>query len=206
MTSAASDMKSTPKPTSRASTLSCRRRKRCDRLARRGAQARLDHRRGAVGAGYPKRKAPAALLGAGELPAQRLRKTIEAGQDAVMGDERLGEGKPRREIGQRQKRNARLLAAPKRLVETKEDGLGRLLGVEPPFETCARQIVELADALQAEPPQETGDLGVKAQSLDGKGRERAPDLSVGNDDGRLVRVAGQAHARRPRSRQEQAAR
>ena len=74
---------------------------------------------------------------------------VEAGHDAVMGDERFREGQPRREIGLRQKRDARLIAAAERLIEPKQHGLGRLLGVEPPLETCARQIVELADALQA---------------------------------------------------------
>jgi hypothetical protein len=106
-----------------------------------------------------------------------------------MGDERLRKRKPYREIGQRQKGHARLLAAPERLIETKQDGLGRLLGVEPPFEARAWQIIELANALQAEPPQETRDLGDKAQGLDGKGRKRGRNLSSGNDDVRLMRVA-----------------
>jgi hypothetical protein len=131
------------------------------------------------------------LLGAGKLPAQHLRKTLDTGQDAVMGDERFRQWKPRGEIWQRQKGNARLFAAPERLIETKQDGLGRLLGMEPPFEARAWQIVELANALQAEPPQETGDLGRKAQGLDRKGRKREIDLSIGNDDGGSVRVAGE---------------
>ena len=161
------------------------------RLARGGAQARLDHRRGTVGAGDPKRNAPAASFGAGELPAQQMRETVEAGQDAVMGDERLGEGKPRREIGQRQKRDARLLAPPQRLIEAKQDGLGHLLGMKPPFETGARQIVELADALQPKPAQEAGDLRRKTQGLDREGRKRGPNLAIANDEGGFGREAGQ---------------
>src|SRR5262245_30996140 len=160
------------------------------RLARRSAQSRLDHRRGAVGASYPKGKTPATLLGAGELPAQHPRQTLDARQDAVMRDDRLRQRQPRREIGQREKRDPRLLAGPERLIEAKQNGLGRLLGVEPPFEARARQIVELADALQAEPPQEMGDLGRKTQSLDREKRKRRDDLSIGNDSGRPMRETG----------------
>ena len=63
--------------------------------------------------------------------------------------------------------------------------------MEPPFERSARQIVELADALQAEALQKPRDVAVKPQSLHGKGRERFPDLSLGDDDGRGMRVAGE---------------
>ena len=55
-----------------------------------------------------------------------MRETIEAGHDALMGDERLREGKPRRVIGRGEKRDARLLAPPERLIEAKEHGLGHL--------------------------------------------------------------------------------
>ena len=161
------------------------------RIARGGTQARLDHRRGTVGAGDPKRDAPATSFGAGEFPAQQMRETVETGQDAVMGDEWLGKRKPRREIGQRQKRDARLLAAPQRLIEAKQDGLGRVLGMKPPFETGPRQIVELADALQPKPAQEVGDLRLKAQGLDGEGRKCAPNLAISNDERGLGREAGQ---------------
>ena len=61
--------------------------------------------------------------------------------------------------------------------------------MKPPFERSARQIVELADALQAEPLEQPRDLIVKPQSLDGKRRERLPDLSLRNDDGRRMRAA-----------------
>ena len=50
---------------------------------------------------------------------------IEAGEDALMGDERFGEGKPRREVGRGKKRDARFLAAAKRLIEAMKHGFGR---------------------------------------------------------------------------------
>ena len=97
---------------------------------------------------------------------------IEAGDDAVMGDERLGEGQPRRVVWRGEEGVTRLLATPKRLIEAMEHGLCRFARMEPPLERGARQIVELADALQAEPLEKPRDVAVKAQGLYGKRRER----------------------------------
>ena len=66
----------------------------------------------------------------------------------------------------------RLLAPSKRLIEAMEHGFGRLARMEPPLERRARQIVELADALQAEALEQPRDVAVEAQSFDGKRRER----------------------------------
>ncbi len=157
-------------------------------LARGGAQACLDHGRGAVGAGDPKREAPAAAACARKLGAKRAREMVEAGQDALMGDERLREGKPRHEVGRGKQRDARLFAAAERLIEATEHGLRRFLGMEPPLETRARQSVKLADALKPEPLQQRHDLGLEPQGLDGKGRERGLDLSVRDDDRETLRA------------------
>jgi len=62
--------------------------------------------------------------------------------------------------------------------------------MEPPLEARPRQSVELADALEPQPLQQSHDLRRKAQGFDGEGRERGLNLSVGNDEGRFVRVAG----------------
>jgi hypothetical protein len=111
-------------------------------------------------------------------------------RNTVMADERLGKRKPRHEVRHGTERDARLLAVPKRLIEAKQHGLRRILGMEPPLEARARQIVVLADALQAQPPQEKRDLRFKTQGLDGKGMKRIPDLSVSHDDGRAGAIAG----------------
>ena len=116
---------------------------------------------------------------------------VEAGQDALMGDERLREGQPRHEVGRGKQRNARLFAAAERLIEATKHGLRRFLGMEPPLETGARQSVKLADALKPEPLQERHDLRLEPQGLDGKGRECGLDLSVRDDDRGVPRVAGQ---------------
>src|SRR5680860_1025519 len=102
---------------------------------------------------------------------------VEAGHDAVMGDERLRKGKPRHEVWRGQERDTRLCAAPKRLIEAIKDRLCRVLGMEPPLEARPRQSVELADALEPEPLQQGHDLGRKAQGFDGEGRERGLNLS-----------------------------
>ncbi len=52
-----------------------------------------------------------------------------------------------------------------------EHGFGRLARMEPPLERRARQIVELADALQAEALEQPRDLAVEAQSFDGERRQ-----------------------------------
>ena len=78
--------------------------------------------------------------------------------NAIMADERLRERKPRDEIRRGTKGNARLLAKPERLIETQQDGLCHILGMEPPLEARARQIVELTDALQSQPPQKKRNL------------------------------------------------
>ena len=62
--------------------------------------------------------------------------------------------------------------------------------MKPPLQTSARQIVELADALQAKPLEQPRDFIVKPQSFDGKWRERLADISVRDDDGRGMGVAG----------------
>ena len=122
--------------------------------------------------------------------AKLFRKMIEAGDDALMGDQRLGEGEPCCVAWCGKEGITRLLAPPKRLVEAMEHGFGRLARMEPPLERRARQIVELADPLQAEALEQPRDVAVKPQSLHGKGRERFPDLSLRDDDGRGMRVAG----------------
>ena len=143
------------------------------RLAAWRAQASVDDGRGAVGAIDRKLKAPRAAAGKGERLAKLFRKMIEAGDDAFMGDERFGEGKPRRVVWRGKKGAARLLAPPKRLIEAMKHGFGRFARVEPALERGARQIVKLADALQAEPLEQPRDVAVKAQGLDGK-RRQAP--------------------------------
>jgi len=94
-------------------------------LAGRRAQAGVDDGGGAVGAIDRKLKAPRAAAGKGERLAKFFRKMIEAGDDAFMGDERLGEGKPRRVVWRGEKGAARLLAAAKRLIEAMKHGFGR---------------------------------------------------------------------------------
>ena len=79
---------------------------------------------------------------------------IEAGDDALMGDQRFGEGQLRCVVWRGEEGGARLLTPPERLIEAMEDGFGRFARMEPPLKGGARQIVELADALQAEPLQE----------------------------------------------------
>ena len=74
---------------------------------------------------------------------------LEPGQDAVMSDDRLRKGQPRREIGQRAEAGRAALPPAERLIEAIKDRLGGVLGMEPPFEARPRQIVKLADALQA---------------------------------------------------------
>ena len=104
---------------------------------------------------------------------------IEAGDDALMGDQGFGEGQLRCDMSGEGRRGVRGSSRPpQRLIEAMEDGFGRFLGVEPPLEACARQIVELADALQAKAPQEPRGCFRKAQGLDGERRKRRPDLSV----------------------------
>ena len=87
------------------------------RLAAWRAQAGVDDGGGAVGAIDRKLKAPRAAAGEAERLAKLFRKMIEAGDDAFMGNQRLGEGKPRRVVWRGKKGVARLLAPPKRLVE-----------------------------------------------------------------------------------------
>jgi hypothetical protein len=110
--------------------------------------------------------------------------------NAVVADKRLREGESRHEIWHGMKGNARFLAKPKRLIEAQQDGLCYIPGMEPPLKACARQIVELADALQAKPPQEEGDFRLEPQSLYGKSTKRFADLSVGHDGWRACRIAG----------------
>jgi len=64
--------------------------------------------------------------------------------------------------------------------------------VEPPFERRARQIVELAYALQAKALEQPRDLAVEAQSFDGERRQDFSHLSLRDDDGRGMRVAGKS--------------
>ena len=68
------------------------------RLAAWRAQAGVDDGGGAVGAIDRKLKAPRAAAGKAERLAKLFRKMIEAGDDAFMGNQRLGEGKPRRVV------------------------------------------------------------------------------------------------------------
>ncbi len=161
------------------------------RLAGRRAQASVDDGRGAVGAIEGEAHAPRAPASEGQPLAKLFRKMIETGDDALMGDERFGEGKPCRIIRRGKKGGARFLAAPKRLIEAMKHGFGRFTRMEPPLERCTRQIVELADALQAESPQQPCDVAVKAQGLHGKRRQGLGDLSLRDDDGRGGRVARQ---------------
>ena len=116
---------------------------------------------------------------------------VEAGQDALMGDEWLRKGQPRHEVGRGKQSDAWLFAAAERLIETTKHGLRRLLGVEPPLETRARQSVKLANALKPEPLQQRHDLRLEPQGLDRKRRECGLDLSVRDDDRGAPRVAGE---------------
>ena len=95
------------------------------RLAGRRAQAGVDDGGGAVGAIDRKLKAPRAAAGKGERLAKLFRKMIEAGDDAFMGNQRLGEGQPRRVVWRGKERAARLLAPPKRLIEAMKHGFDR---------------------------------------------------------------------------------
>src|SRR3990170_6934811 len=107
---------------------------------------------------------------------------VEGAQDAVMADEGLWKGKPRHEVGRRQERDAWLLRAPKRLIEAREHGFCRFLGVKPPLQARSRQVVKLADALEPKPLQQSHDLRLKAQGFDGERRKRGLDLSVRDDE------------------------
>jgi hypothetical protein len=111
-------------------------------------------------------------------------------RNAVMADKRLREGQPRHEVGSGTKGKARFLAKPKRLIEAAQDSLCHIPGMEPPLETCAWQIVELADALQSQPSQQEGDFRLEPQSLYGKSAKRFADLSVGHDGWGACRIAG----------------
>ena len=95
------------------------------RLAGRRAKAGVNDGRGAVGAIDRKLKAPRAAASEVECLAKLFRKMIEAGDDALMGYERFGEGKPRRVVWRGEKGAARLLAAAKRLIEAMKHGFGR---------------------------------------------------------------------------------
>ena len=136
-------------------------------------------------------EAPRAAVGEAERLAKLFRKMIETGDDALMGDERFDEGEPRCVVWCGKEGVTRLLAAAKRLVEAREHGFGSLARMEPPLEQSARQIVELANALQAEALEKPCDLTVEAQGLYGKRRERFPDFPMRDDDGRGMRVAGE---------------
>ena len=149
------------------------------RLAAWRAQASVDDGGGAVGAIDRKLKAPRAAAGKGERLAKLFRKMIEAGDDAFMGNQRLGEGKPRRVVWRGEKGAARLLAPPKRLVEAREHGFGRLARVEPPLERGARQIVKLADALQAEALEQPRDLLSRRKASTGRGAKASPIFPCG---------------------------
>src|SRR5262249_30420166 len=109
--------------------------------------------------------------------------------NAIMADERLRERKPRHKFGHCAKGNARLLAKPERLIETQQDG-SHILGMEPPLEARARQIVELTNALQSQPPQEERTPRLEPQGLYGKRTKRVPDLSMRHDGWGARRVAG----------------
>ena len=61
--------------------------------------------------------------------------------------------------------------------------------MEPPLERGARQIVKLADALQAKSLEQAHDLLGKAQGFDRKRRKRFADLSLRDDEGRDAPVA-----------------
>src|SRR5215470_3373936 len=63
-------------------------------------------------------------------------------------------------------------------------GFRRLERMEPPLEGRARQIIELADALQAKPLEQPRDVVGKSQGLDGKKSKRLSDFSLRDDDGR----------------------
>ena len=108
---------------------------------------------------------------------------IEAGDDAIMGDQRLGEGQPRCVVWRGEEWRARLLAPPERLIEAMEYSFGCFARMEPPLKGDAGQIVELPDALQAEPLEEPRDVAVEAQGLDRKRCKRSPDFPLRHDDG-----------------------
>src|SRR6185312_3856568 len=57
------------------------------------------------------------------------------------------------------------------------------------FERSARQIVKLADALQAKALEQPRDVAVEAQGLDGQWRQDLRDLSLRDDEGRDPPVA-----------------
>jgi hypothetical protein len=95
------------------------------RIAGRCAQACLDDGRGAVGAIDREMESPRAAVGEAERLAKLFRKMIEACDDALMGDQRLGEGKLCSIVWCGKEGAARLLAAAKRLIEARKHGFGR---------------------------------------------------------------------------------
>src|SRR5262245_47314330 len=193
-------MKSTPKPRSRASILSLKRQKRCagaregalnpasitaeepsaratQRARRRqpcSARASLSHSICAK-CSMPAKTPSCVTIGSGN--GSRAAKSGR-GRSGTRGPSRLPSACSRR---------SRTVSAGTLAWERRPR---RLFGVEAPLGARARQIVELADELQAQPPQEMGDLGRETQSLDRQGRKRGSDLSTGNDNGRRGREPG----------------
>ena len=82
-------------------------------------------------------------------------------------------------------------ACAERFVEAAQDAFRCLFRMKAPFEAGARQIVKLADAFQAEPPQEERGFGRKAQGFDGERRERFGQRAGGGDARGGLREAGQ---------------
>jgi hypothetical protein len=103
------------------------------RLVAGRAQACFDEGGGTVGTIEGEVQAPRAAAGESQRLTELFRKMIEAGDDTLMGDQRLGEGEPRHVVWRGEERGARLLAASKRLVEAREHGFGRLARMEPPL-------------------------------------------------------------------------
>src|SRR5262245_12252740 len=103
-------------------------------------------------------KAPRAAVGERQSLGELLSQMIETCDDALMGDERFGEGQPRRVVQRGQERRARLLAYSECLVQSLEHGFSRVARMKPTLERGTRQVVELADTLQAEALQEPHDL------------------------------------------------
>jgi len=125
-----------------------------------------------------------------KLLAELERKMIEPRDHALMGDQRLGERQSRRMIRRRKERSAGLIAPAKRLVEAFEDRVGCIARMKPSLEGRARQIVELTDALETEPPQQACHVLGKPQAFDGKWRQGLSDVSMWDHDLRTLREAG----------------
>ncbi len=128
--------------------------------------------------------------------AQRRRQLVEMGDDAVMGDERLGKDAPHNKVRRRKESVVRLMPRPQRLIETAQDAFRGRFRMEAPLKARARQRIKLADAFETEPPQQMHGVRLQTQRLDGKGGKRAVERFIGHsafgcDGGCLFREAGQ---------------